>query len=71
MPKKIEAWTCNICGQYFDEEELARLCEFTHPPMVKTSPTYEVESKYPKAIHVLFDNGKNMRYERCQNYSGD
>lgn len=57
-------YKCEICGQEYDEEELALKCEASHDQAVFIrSQKWEKTEHYPKYLEVHMYNGHKMLYE--------
>ena len=56
MPKKVEAWKCNICGTAYFDEEITKKCEEIHALYenleIAELREFQEESRFPKIILV-------------------
>lgn len=71
--KEMTGYKCDICGNIFTEEDykgkqtakvMCEDCEKSHKKIELFKPIYLKGYPYPTAIHVLFEGGSSVRYDR-------
>ena len=64
--KRIELYQCEICNMQYNSQDKATECEASHQiPETITGYRYtKTYPKYPVAVNITFDDGKELTYKR-------